>query len=545
MPQRLPTKFVLIFLTAALCSAQVITFTATSPVPNVANASATPVTIGVVSSTPSLQSIVISDLEPLAWMAQNLGCSPKQGSILATTPANVVVCIDPTMPAGLHYLFFGVETNTLTAYGALPLLVGAGKISFTNTSNISLTGNTPSKDVNLTVSGGAHITTAVASYAQPGAGSWLTVGNSCAGASACKVTIGANAANLASPVPGTVYLGKVTFTASDGTVGEVLVQYKYEPSGTNPITITSPSTLNGLTGETFNVTLSASGGQGAFTWSAVGLPSGVSISPAGVLTGQVTAPGSTQATITVQDSIGDATSLQETFVFQSRATAIPSQVFPHVAADPNGWQTDFLIMNTSSTPVYFTLRFHTDSGAALPLVGIGPVNQVSDTIAANGTAFYRTNATGNGDGWAEVDSAVPLSGVAIFRLHAQDGNYYEASDPLSAPSFGFTTAFDSTAFAGTSGYLTGLAIVNADPTQTAQFACTLYDASGNVLASNVVGPELPPSAHNAFLLQKTAAFQNAAANTRGQITCTANTRIAAIALRALNQSVSSVPVVSQ
>jgi len=539
-------KFGIIFPALALCcSAQTITFQASSPVATIAQGSSSPVTVGSVTTAPAGVAIVISDLEPLAWMANGNSCSPKQGSVLANaTPANVVACIEPTMPAGSHYLFFGASTAGSNGYGALPLKVGSGSVSFDD-SNVNLVGTTLTQDINVTASGGTHITGAVISNLQPGVGNWLSVSKNCAGSASCKTTVTANPANLASPVPGATYIGKVAFTASDNTVGDVLVQYQYEPSNSSPVTITTPSTLNGLTNQTFNVTLAASGGTGPYTWSAVGLPSGVNISSGGVLTGKVSSAGNTQATITVRDSIGNTASLQVTFAVVDQATAIPTQVFPHVAADPDGWQTDFVIMNASSSPVAFTLVFHTDSGAAMPIEGIGAVNQVTDTIPAHGTAFYRTNATGNSDGWAEVDSAVPLSGVAIFRLHAPDGNYYEASDPLSTPSLGFTTSFDSTAFAGTSGYATGLGIVNADPTQKAQLTCTLYDNAGNVLASNLTGPNLGKSAHTAFLLQDTAPFEHPSTNARGQITCTANTKVAAIALRALNRSVSSVPVITQ
>src|SRR5579884_4411906 len=115
MPDKNVIKFGIIFVFASLCCfAQSITFQAASPVASIAAASTAPVTIGQVTSSPSAQAVVISDLEPGAWLANGSVCSPKQGSLLVTTPANVAVCIDPALPAGSHYIFFSAETTKVT-----------------------------------------------------------------------------------------------------------------------------------------------------------------------------------------------------------------------------------------------------------------------------------------------------------------------------------------------------------------------------------------------------------------------------------------------
>jgi tRNA A-37 threonylcarbamoyl transferase component Bud32 len=54
--------------------------------------------------------------------------------------------------------------------------------------------------------------------------------------------------------------------------------------------------------------LAATGGNGHYTWSATGLPGGVSVSPGGVLSGDPTKPGTYQVTITVLDGESPAMS---------------------------------------------------------------------------------------------------------------------------------------------------------------------------------------------------------------------------------------------
>src|SRR5581483_5995120 len=181
-----------------------------------------------------------------------------------------------------------------------------------------------------------------------------------------------------------------------------------------------------------------------------------------------------------------------TLTFSNSATAVPTQIFPHIAAD-GYWQTDFLILNTSAAPVVFTLKFHPDSGSTIPLNQNGTVSQVaqiSATIQPHGTAFYTTGATSTSSGWAELDSPTPLDGVAVFRSPAA-----QTSVPLASPVMTFTAPFDSTAQSGglAATYINGLAIANADPLRAAKITCTVYTVNGTALARNLSIPEIPPS----------------------------------------------------
>jgi hypothetical protein len=69
-----------------------------------------------------------------------------------------------------------------------------------------------------------------------------------------------------------------------------------------PVTITTASLPGGTVGTAYSQTLAASGGTPPYSWSAAGLPSGLSLSAAGALTGMPQVSGSSSVSFTVTDS---------------------------------------------------------------------------------------------------------------------------------------------------------------------------------------------------------------------------------------------------
>jgi hypothetical protein len=218
------------------------------------------------------------------------------------------------------------------------------------------------------------------------------------------------------------------------------------------------------------------------------------------------------------------------------------QVFPHIPSD-NEWHSDIFVLNTNSTPATFSLVFHTDGGAPLLLDGNPQINNV--TLPANGIAFFRTSpVTTSNDGWAELDSNAPLSGVVVFGRQPGDGSYYEASAPLSAPYSSFTVPFDETEspLGPPYTFIDGFAVTNTDPVNATRISCTAYDGIGNILSSGLpVGP-LNPLEHTAFLFDQQ--FGPVLEGQQGTLSCQADTLVAAVELRAISSSpaISSMPV---
>jgi len=74
--------------------------------------------------------------------------------------------------------------------------------------------------------------------------------------------------------------------------------------GPSPISVTNPGNQNGTVGTAVSLQLSASGGTPPFTWSASGLPTGLSISSGGMISGTPSAAGTFNVTATAHDSTG-------------------------------------------------------------------------------------------------------------------------------------------------------------------------------------------------------------------------------------------------
>ncbi|ASW54208.1 putative Ig domain-containing protein [Plantactinospora sp. KBS50] len=79
----------------------------------------------------------------------------------------------------------------------------------------------------------------------------------------------------------------------------------FAPGGSGGgVTVTNPGSRTGTVGTATSLTLSASGGTSPYTWTATGLPSGLSVSSGGVISGTPTAAGTYPVTATATDSTG-------------------------------------------------------------------------------------------------------------------------------------------------------------------------------------------------------------------------------------------------
>lgn len=181
---------------------------------------------------------------------------------------------------GSHLTNFYVSWDTVNTLGAAPATAATQ-----NTPGLSITpgGGSITSGATLTAQGG----TAPTSYA------WSVV------------------SGTGSVTPGT---GGTTTLTGSGTVTVRLANgaewveetYNFGGGGGGTLTISSPSSLpNGVQGSAYGpVTVTATGGTPPYTWSATGLPTGVSINPStGEISGNPSVNGTfSPVTVTVTDS---------------------------------------------------------------------------------------------------------------------------------------------------------------------------------------------------------------------------------------------------
>ncbi len=231
------------------------------------------------------------------------------------------------------------------------------------------------------------------------------------------------------------------------------------------------------------------------------------------------------------------------FTVVAGAPSPTTAALPHFAVG-GSFTTDYFIVNSSAQPQPFAINFYNDGGTpvSLPFSGIGNLSILSGTVPAFGVAYYEASGPQLAlvSGWAQVSAGSAVTVLSLFREHAPDGNYYEASVASSLGGTQFEIPFDATTFADTGApFYTGFAIANTDSAHGANLNCTARDTTGAIIPNAIAVPTLSPLGHYANYNFPALTGQ------RGSIICTSNTVVAAIALRFIgNGAFSSLPVIT-
>jgi hypothetical protein len=159
-----------------------------------------------------------------------------------------------------------------------------------------------------------------------------------------------------------------------------------------PFAITTASAPNGTVGAAYTTSFTAAGGIAPYTFSASGLPAGLSMSAAGVISGTPTAPGATTIVVTVKDSAG-ASASKSYAVTIGLPPAPPVNVTVAGISDTAGplLQPRLQIALGGSYPldvvVTLTLAFTPDSGADDPTIQFSSGGRTARiTVPAGATA---------------------------------------------------------------------------------------------------------------------------------------------------------------
>lgn len=394
----------------------------------------------------------------------------------------------------------------------------------------------------LLVSGGN--TSFAASVTGTFGGKWLTIDNS-GGTTPASLRIGVQPAGLG---PGT-YNGTVSISSFGASNSPVNIPVTLIVSTAGTLTA-SPASLSFDTqvgspvkgGQT--ITVASSSLQLGFETS-FSIASWLSITPTphgstGTIngaTGQVSsAPatvsvladttglpaGTYAATITIKPDNGTpAINIPVTLTMRDNHLRIPQ------VADGNGWKTTIVLVNTDSDPAPFTLTFRDAGGSpvAMPLQGIGLVTRYSDVIPIGGTRTIETPGTASNlvQGWGEVIAGKSINGTAIFRQHTAGSVDTEGAVPLKGSSGKhFLVPFDNT-----QSFVTAIAMLNPDSSQTATVNISFRDENGQPITSGSL--VLKPGTRQAFVLPSQF---SGLANQRGIAEFTSPLEISALGLRA-------------
>ncbi len=175
---------------------------------------------------------------------------------------------------------------------------------------------------------------------------------------------------------------------------------------------------NVIQGQSYSVTFQATGGQGALTWSSLDLlPSGLSLSTAGVLSGTPTVPGGYSFRVQVQDSSSPAQKTIQAETFTVVATLGINDV--HFPNANRGIGYQFSFFPSGGTRGY---NFAVQSGTLPPGMGISSYGSGAGQIAGtptqagNFTFVLRVDDSGQGVLQQTVSASFTMVVTAILQI---------------------------------------------------------------------------------------------------------------------------------
>ena len=183
--------------------------------------------------------------------------------------------------------------------------------------------------------------------------------------------------------------------------------------------ITSAAVPSGTVGTALSATFTASGGVPPYTWSATGLPAGLSLSTGGVLSGTPTAPGTPSFTVAVKDNAGN--SANQSVKLNIVLPAAPPLNLTGLPANSNPATQSTLQIGIGSpypvdVTVTLTLTFAADSGPDDPTVQFSTGGRTATITIPAGSTVALTSVgvqTGTVAGTATITAKLVASSVDI------------------------------------------------------------------------------------------------------------------------------------
>ena len=292
--------------------------------------------------------------------------------------------------------------------------------------------------------------------------------------------------------------GALWITDADGKIGRAAISLVPHP------TISGPSPPFGQVGLLYSGSLNAIGGAPPYNnWTVSGgsLPAGLALDPfTGEVTGIPTSAGTSNFSVTVQDSAGSTSAPQIVSISINSIFSL-SLVgsMPHIAAKEN-WITTFTLVNKSVTPAMAQLNLFGDLGGSLPLVLTVPgalnsmlTASVDQTISGNASLIVQTAGPQTPPvqtGSTQLSSNGAIDGFAIFHHVLTQQETVVPMETRNASSY--LLAFDNTG-----GVVLGVAVANT-AAPPGNVGIMIRDDTGALIETGMIG--VPASGHISFVL---------------------------------------------
>ncbi|WP_370152210.1 putative Ig domain-containing protein [Streptacidiphilus sp. EB129] len=169
-----------------------------------------------------------------------------------------------------------------------------------------------------------------------------------------------------------------------------------QSSGGNTVTVTNPGNQTSTVGTAASLQISAtdSGGAG-LTYSATGLPAGLSISTSGLISGTPTTTGTSTVTVTATDSTGASGSTSFTWTVNSQSTETVSVANPGNQTSTVGTAASLQISATDSAGKSLTYSA-TGLPAGLSISSTGLISGTPTSAATSSVTVTASSGTASG-----------------------------------------------------------------------------------------------------------------------------------------------------
>ena len=177
-----------------------------------------------------------------------------------------------------------------------------------------------------------------------------------------------SAAGVFSGTPTVAGTFPVTVTATDNTSATASTTFDIVVTAPDPLVATQPSDKTAYVNQTMtSFTMASTGGAPPYAWTATGLPAGVAMSAAGVVSGTPSVEGTFPVTATVTD--GGSRTAQTTFTLT--VSPVPARTIADIQGTGNAspFVDDFATTEGVVTAVYGNGRYGTGSTTHLTELG--------------------------------------------------------------------------------------------------------------------------------------------------------------------------------
>jgi Zn-dependent metalloprotease len=213
------------------------------------------------------------------------------------------------------------------------------------------------------------------------------------------------------------------------------------PTNPGAVTVTSPGNQSTKINTSVSLQVSASGGTAPRTFTATGLPAGLSISSSGLITGTPTALGTSNVTVTAKDAVNATGSASFTWtVTDSSSTCTPAQLLGNAGFESGAtvWTTTSGVIDSGTSKPARTGTYkawlngygsaHTDSASQTVTIPAGCKATLGfylriDTAETGTTAYDKLTVTVNGTAlktYSNVDKTATYT-LRTFDLSAYAG----------------------------------------------------------------------------------------------------------------------------